>query len=416
MQQDATESKTADETAPASGANARRAQAREASGASAGAYVVLACVAALVALTMLGGLLNVGDHLFAASAVLGWIFYGLIAALLVAGVVVPVVKVSRRPVFSLYQLRDQQGRAKARYCRMLVDNLVENTELTDDEAQRLEGYLQRGDEADDLLIAFFKERVAPGIDSETKRAATTAFFVSAVTRSPLVSTVTMLSICLDLVRAIVERCGFRPTNLGLARLYTRVMLSALVVGGIEDSDLQDLLGQALGGGAGARAGGVLAGSAAEGMVSAFLVFRVGVITKRWLTSEDGPAQMRSIRRTSYREALAMMRTSGFAAYVAGAVKDFGANMAASAASATARAAKSAADGAASAAKAAADSAVKVAAAVTGGAAAVAKAAATTAAGAATGLAQAVLPSPAKPGAARADRAGKRRRIGAGGGQ
>lgn len=380
---------TDDSPGPGPGVAPRRgARASRGAGGGAGTYAVLACVAALTALTMLGGLLNVGDHLFSAAPVLGWAFYALIAALVVAGVVVPVVKVSRRPVFSLYRLRDEQGHAKRRYCRMLVDNLVENTDVTPEEAARLEEALERGDEANDLLIAYFHERVCPAIDAETKRAAATAFFVSAVARSPLVSTVTMLSLCLDLVRAIVERCGFRPTGLGLARLYTRVMLSALVVGGIEDSDLQDLLGQALGGGAGARAGGVVVGSAAEGMVSAFLVFRVGVITKRWLTSEDGPAQMRSIRRTSYREALAMMRSSGFAAYVAGAAKDIGASVASSAATAAGHAARSAADGAASAAKAAAEGAVKAAAAVTGGAAAVARAAAETAAGAASGLAQA----------------------------
>ena len=121
----------------------------------------------------------------------------------------------------------------------------------------------------------------------------------------------MLSVCLDLVRAIVGVCGFRPTNLGLARLYTRVMLSALIIGGIEDSDLSDLLGQLMGGGAGARAGGIVIGATTEGLVSAFLVFRVGVLTKKWLTAADGPISMRAARRTSYREALSLMRTSDF---------------------------------------------------------------------------------------------------------
>ena len=285
--------------------------------------VVAGCIIALVALTMLGGVLNVGDHLSAAHPVLGLIFYALIVALVVIGIVVPVIKVAKRPIFSLYQLRDEQGHAKRRRCRMLADNLIANTDLTDEDIDELERIMQQGDRTDDLLIEFFEKHCIPQIDAETKRAASTAFFISAVSRSPLISTVTMLSVCLDLVRAIVEVCGFRPTNLGLARLYTRVMLSALIIGGIEDSDLSDLLGQLMGGGAGARVGGIVMGATAEGLVSAFLVFRVGVLTKKWLTAADGPVSMSAIRRTSYREALSLMRTSEFMQTVTDTVKQTG---------------------------------------------------------------------------------------------
>lgn len=223
---------------------------------------------------------------------------------------------------------------------MLVDNLVANTELTDEEIAQLQGYLQAGDEADDLLIDFFTKHCTPAIDEATKRSATTAFFVSAVAHSPLISVVTMLSLCLDLVRTIVEICGFRPTNLGLARLYTRVMISALIIGGIEDSDLSDLLGQLMGGGAGARVGGIVLGATAEGFVSAFLVFRVGVITKRYLTAADGPTRMASIRRTSYREALSLMRTSGFMQTVTDAMKQTSSTVATSVAESVTNVAKS----------------------------------------------------------------------------
>lgn len=303
-------------------------------------YVVIACIAALVLLTMLGGILNVGDHLGAAHPALGWVFYGLIAVLVVVGIVIPLVKIARRPIFSLYQLRDEQGHAKRRWCQMLVDNLVANADLTDEEIAQVNGYLQAGDQADDLLIDFFKARFVPRIDEATKKSATTAFFVSAVAHSPIISMVTMLSLCLDLVRTIVETCGFRPTNLGLARLYTRVMISALIIGGIEDSDLSDLLGQLMGGGAGARAGGIVLGATAEGFVSAFLVFRVGVITKRYLTAEDGPARMAQLRRTSYREALSLMRTSGFMQTVTESMKQFGNTVATSVANSAADAVKS----------------------------------------------------------------------------
>ena len=278
---------------------------------NAATYVVIACLAALLLLMMLGGVLTVGDHLAAAHPVLAGVFYLVVAVLVVVGIVWPVVSVARRPVFSLYQLRDEEGHAKRRRCQMLVDNMVANAELSPAEITEVKGYLERGDEADDLLIEFFERTMVPRIDAQIRTSATTAFAVNAISHSALVDTVTMLSICLDLVRNIVEQCGFRPTRVGLMRLYGRVMASALVAGGLEDSDLDGLIGTVLGGGAGARVGGILLGSATEGLVSAFLVFRVGVITKDWLCSEDGPARMDMVRRSSYGQALTLMRTSGF---------------------------------------------------------------------------------------------------------
>jgi hypothetical protein len=104
----------------------------------------------------------------------------------------------------------------------------------------------------------------------------------------------------------------------------------------------------MGGGAGARAGGIVIGATAEGLVSAFLVFRVGVLTKKWLTAADGPVSMAAIRRTSYREALSLMRTSEFMQTVTDTVKQTTSAVASGVAQSTANAARSTVDAAKSA--------------------------------------------------------------------
>ena len=81
----------------------------------AGAIIVL------VVLSALGGILTVGDHLMGASPVLGGIFYAAIAILLIVGIGYPVVQISKRPVFGLYQL--EQGSERQRdACRQHVGN------------------------------------------------------------------------------------------------------------------------------------------------------------------------------------------------------------------------------------------------------------------------------------------------------
>ena len=126
----------------------------------------------------------------------------------------------------------------------------------------------------------------------------------------------------------------------LLLICVAIKIFSFIIGGIENSDLSDLLSQLMGGGAGARAGGIVLSATAEGVVSAFLVFRVGVITKRRLTAADGPERMSSIRRTSYREALALMRTSGFMQTVTDMMKQTTEAVASSVASSVADAAKS----------------------------------------------------------------------------
>ncbi len=310
-------------------------------------YVIGICLALLVMFILIGSVLTIGDHLMSANTALGIAFYVLVVALVVVGIIYPIVRVFTHPVFSLYRLHDQQGRAKMRWCRRLANNLIENAELTTEERMTVHSCLQMGDEADDLLIDFFNAHIVPTLDAETRSAAKAVFFATAISRSSLVDIVTMLTINFNLVKAIVERCGFRPTTAALWRLYSRVMLSALVAAGLEDMDLDVLLGNLMGGGTGARISGSLLSSATQGTINAFLVYRVGIMTKRYLCSDKGAPNFAKLRRVSYGEALRLMRTSGFMTEVLSSLRSKTTQVATSAVSAVRTAATDAGRAAAS---------------------------------------------------------------------
>lgn len=282
--------------------------------------VVLVCVSMLVFLALLGSVLSVGDRLADVHVALGALFYVLVAVLVAVGMVYPVASVIARPVFSLYRLRDGRGGARRGLCKRFADGLEVSAGLDADERAELRACLDAGEGAGEALAAFFEKRVVPLLDLETKKAAKRAFFATAVSQSPLVDAVTMLSLNFSLVRSIVARCGFRPSAVALARLYARIMASALVAGGLEDMDLDGLLSGVFGGATGARASGALVASAGQGMVNAFFTYRVGVMTTRYLCAQDGPADVAALRRESYGEALALMRSSGFVGEVVDAVR------------------------------------------------------------------------------------------------
>lgn len=283
--------------------------------------VVGVCIVLLVLLALLGSVLSVGDRLADANAVLGVLFYLLVAALVAAGVVYPIASVAMRPVFSLYRLRDARSRVRRGRCRRFVEGLEASAGLDESERAELRSCLDKGEGADEAIVAFFGEHVVPRLDLETKRAAKRAFFATAVSQSPLVDAATMLSINFNLVRAIVARCGFRPSAVALLRLYVRIMASALVAGGLEDMDLDGLLAGVFGGAAGAHVTGAVVASAGQGLVNAFFTYRVGVMTRRYLCADEGPADVSSLRRESYGEALALMRTSGFVGEVVSVVRE-----------------------------------------------------------------------------------------------
>lgn len=334
-------------------------------------YLLAGALCMLVALSAIGGILTVGDHLNAASPILGGVFYLAIAVVFVVGVVYPLVQISRRPVFGLYQLQEGSERARARHREMLVGNIEATGEVDETTRARLDQALAAKDSH--AIAELFCATCSPLVDAQITSAAKRAFFASAVARGALVEAVTMMSISLDLVRSIVEACGFRPTKAGLARVYTRVMASALIAGGLEDMDLDQMFSEAMGSGLGAKASGVLLGGATDGLVGSYLVFRIGVITRDYLFATERP-QREELRRISFAQAAELMRTSGFLGEVAQWMRD-----------GAATAARAAASGVAGAAASVASSAAGVAAAAAGGVAGAAGAAGSAVGATANGL-------------------------------
>ena len=99
--------------------------------------------------------LEIGERLGRVHYVLEILFYVLIAVVVLGGIVYPLVGVFFAPVFSLENLHNADGTARRKWCKRLVDNLLENVELTPQEQEEVKGYLNLQDETDDKLIEFF---------------------------------------------------------------------------------------------------------------------------------------------------------------------------------------------------------------------------------------------------------------------
>ena len=71
-------------------------------------------------------------------------------------------------------------------------------------------------------------------------------------------------------------------------------------------DLEELL-PLVTGNAAMKLPGLVFASAAQGTVNAFMTIRVGILTKKYLFSADGPIEMPQARKDSYKEAIDFLK-------------------------------------------------------------------------------------------------------------
>ncbi len=210
------------------------------------------------------------------------------------------------PVFSLAKLHRADGKARRKWCKRLVNNLLENVELTPEEQEQVKEYLKCEDETDDKLIEFFDRKIRPQINQEIFDMARKVFIITAVSQNSVYDMLGMASVNFTLVKRITEICGFRPNNVQVLRLYIKTLSVTLLAGYLEDMDLEELIPDITEGALG-KALGIVAASATQGVVNALTTLRIASITKNYLLNADVSMTRRELRRKSYAEALEILR-------------------------------------------------------------------------------------------------------------
>ena len=270
--------------------------------------ILLVSLAILVLLGLISSALEIGERLRNIHFSLEIAFYVLIAVVVIVGVVYPIVGVLRNPIFSLDQLHDVDGNVRLKWCKKLVNNLIENTELSEEEQIQVKGFLKDGNEADDRLIEFFDRKIAPEIKSEIFKTARRVFLVTAASQNAVIDMLGVLSLNFMLIRKITELCGFRPNNLQIVRLYIRVLSMTVLAGVLESINIEGIVTKVAEGFISAPFApliGVAVSSIMQGTTNALLTVRLGVMTKNFLLNADVSKTRNEIRKEALKEALSI---------------------------------------------------------------------------------------------------------------
>ncbi len=260
----------------------------------------------IVVMSLVSNALEIGDRLGSVHLALEIMFYVLIAIVVLGGIVYPLVGVFFAPVFSLEKLHNADGSARKKWCKRLVNNLLENVELTPEEKEQVKGYLNFGDETDDKLIEFFDRKISPEINREIYDTAKKIFIITAVSQNSVYDMLGMASANFSLIKRITEICGFRPSNAQVFRLYVRLFSITLLAGNLEEVNIEELIPMATEGALG-KALGIVAASATQGAINALTTLRMASITKNYLLNADVAQTRKELRRKSYAEAFNILK-------------------------------------------------------------------------------------------------------------
>ncbi|MCF0115904.1 MAG: hypothetical protein HUJ56_11165, partial [Erysipelotrichaceae bacterium] len=123
--------------------------------------ILLFSVLFIFLMIVLGEAMTIGEKLRNISVVLEVIYYLVILVIIGAGIIYPIFGVFAAPVFSLEKLHYADGKARQKWCRMLVKNLLNNVDLTEEERIEVKNFLTYDDLTDDKLIEFFDRKIRP---------------------------------------------------------------------------------------------------------------------------------------------------------------------------------------------------------------------------------------------------------------
>lgn len=309
--------------------------------------LIISVTLGIVALILLGSVLQIGDKLGRIGAPLEYGFYILILALLVVFVAVPVIRVHCAPQMPALttdgvvdaEKLSQLGTLLERNCSYIPDDearkahraalrqslkdagtdvALASRAINDEITYRLEGDADRSAEGAVL-----------GINRKIKEWARTVFLVTAISQNSKFDSLAVIAINYKMIEDIVLSTGFRPTRPQMIKLYARVLTTSLVSYLASDAlgdfssdiartmpDLSDSAAELAESGLSgnrlldslkrARIPGIIFGSALDGAINALLTLRIGYVTRSYILKGaealSGKESRRSIRLAAMRDA------------------------------------------------------------------------------------------------------------------
>ena len=135
------------------------------------------------------------------------------------------------------------------------------------------------------------------IDDLVISSAKDTMFLTAVSQSSFFDSMIVLINNFRLVKRIVVLCGFRPTFIRLTKLYINIIISSLIADNLQKIDISALISSSLKG-----SEKILTNSALNGIINAFFMLRVGMLTRNYIYAKDPKNDRITLKNNAFIEA------------------------------------------------------------------------------------------------------------------
>lgn len=263
----------------------------------------------VILLFVASSVINVGEKfrgLGSYGKYIEWGFYILVVILLWILIFNPIRIILTSPDLSVITTFDSDDKKYNHLYKKVAKNIVKNNELSDENKLLLTEYKNVNELKLNLQVVFDKE-VKKQLNKIIISRAKTVMISTAISQNAHIDMFTVYAVNLNLIKTLVEKCGFRPSYKNLSKLSVKVLGTALIADGLQSLSLDDVLPNS--------AMGVLnniplikpvLSSVMQGVANALLTIRVGVVTRKYLFKDGSVITREDIRSQAWKESLKLI--------------------------------------------------------------------------------------------------------------
>jgi hypothetical protein len=269
--------------------------------------------------------ISVGERLRNIHVYVEYGFYVLSAILLYVLIINPVRIIVFAPTFSVEMILEDDLKRHSVY-KKAAKRLLENPVLTDEDKERLRNALHNRKKLREELTYVFKTTINDEIHEVIIKNSKNVLISTALSQNGNLDMISVVMLNLKMIKEITILTGFRPTTPKLAKLSLNVLSTAIVSEGLNEADISELLpnkiSETL---TDLPLIKTLSNSIMSGVANALLTCRVGLITEKYLFTDNELLDKKELRTHVLKEALKMMPvivTGGLAKFPKGVANFF----------------------------------------------------------------------------------------------
>lgn len=269
-------------------------------------YVVGISCLILFSLILISSILDVGLRLRNISWIVEVVFYLLVVVVVFFGIINPIRIIVSSPSLSIVTTLDENDYRVYKTYKCVAKNIVLNNNLPSEEVKLLTEYNSREELILNLQMVFANS-VKKDLNRIIINHAKTVMISTAICQSSRFDMITVFTINLQMVKGLVQKCGFRPSMKNLSKLTVNVFSTALIAEGLENMRLEDMLPASTM----SALGEIpfikpLVSSIVQGVANALMTIRIGCVCRRYLFNDGVSVTKEDIRRSALKESLKIL--------------------------------------------------------------------------------------------------------------